>query len=79
MFYNPDTNDELRPGPHIGYAYSDLATYGELILEDDEYINEIFGCCSRQIDYLHIGTNKGNYIEFGRPDDKNRFRFRIPE
>jgi len=43
VFINSEMNDELHPGPHIGYAYDSKASYGELILEEDEYINEVSG------------------------------------
>lgn len=76
-YLNPDSGEQMHPGPHIGTDYNDNTDTSEIILDDDEYIQDVKGADSKIIEYLHFRSNKGRYLELGNPNAKNKFRFKL--
>lgn len=60
-------------------SLSDGFSEVSLVLDSDEFIVEVKGRASENVDYLFIRTNLGRYLELGNPEAKGEFSFRIPE
>jgi hypothetical protein len=79
VFINPHDGEKLAPGSHIGYAWNEATSLTSLVLEFDEYIEEVRGRAEKNVDYLFIRTNRGRYLELGNPQAKGEFKYKIPE
>jgi hypothetical protein len=66
-------------GEHKGSRCNEAADEASLVLEKDEYVEEVRGRAEDAVDYLFIKTNHGRYLELGNPKGSGAFRFTIPE